>query len=588
MARALTCALLTFVALGVVAEAAPPCSSLQECQAENARLSAENARLAAEVTELREAAGLELEAELEAEPGLMKPGSPGFIRNCVMAFACVVFAALAAGLTMGLVSLEPMQMEIIAKSEEKDMIDEKDKAKLKADQACAQSILPLIQDHHRLLVTLLLMNSLANEALPLFLDKLVPSWMAVILSVTLVLMFGEIIPSAVFTGSEQLRIAAKFAGMVSALRCLLAPVAWPIAKVLDKLLGEDHKGRYNFAELRAIVGIHARLASGEPQPVAFKAVDDQGLGIITTDTPHSFTDQSIVTFSGISTKLRSDGTLYYVKPCAPLKGRDRNYTFQLYSNEGRHTSDVVNIYAGDISSGAFTLQVRDELKILHGVMLLTHMTAKDAMVPLSKAYMLEGSQRLTQTLLQEILDSGFSRVPIFSTHKHNLRGFILVKKLIVVSPEDDHGKGRLLESLGVESLVVVPPSIPMLDLLNEFQASRCHLALVTNMPDEVKKAWSENVAIPPDVHMAGIITLEDVIEKLLQEDIEDEHDAFKRRSNTISETFQPNMVTRRHSERWGRSPTTLSSTLEEPLLQFQSSPDMLNSQSSSATGMGEV
>merc|ERR1712176_336413 len=36
--------------------------------------------------------------------------------------------------------------------------------------------------------------------------------------------------------------------------------------------------------------------------------------------------------------------------------------------------------------------------------------------------------------------------------------------------------------------------------------------------------------IPPDVHMAGIITLEDIIEKLLQEDIDDEHDHEKEKS----------------------------------------------------------
>ena len=37
------------------------------------------------------------------------------------------------------------------------------------------------------------------QALPLFLDRIVPSYMAIILSVTLVLFFGEIIPSAIFT-----------------------------------------------------------------------------------------------------------------------------------------------------------------------------------------------------------------------------------------------------------------------------------------------------------------------------------------------------------------------------------------------------
>ena len=47
------------------------------------------------------------------------------------------------------------------------------------------------------------------------LRHLLRSWLAVLLSVSLVLMFGEIIPSAVFTGSEQLTMASRFAGLVS-------------------------------------------------------------------------------------------------------------------------------------------------------------------------------------------------------------------------------------------------------------------------------------------------------------------------------------------------------------------------------------
>merc|ERR1719210_1361215 len=162
-------------------------------------------------------------------------------------------------------------MKVIVNTESQDIANEKDKIKLKEDQEAAKKVLPLIQDHHRLLVTLLLMNSLANEALPLFLDQIVPSWLAVIMSVTLVLMFGEIIPSAVFTGSEQLKIASKFAPMVAFFKFFLTPVAWPIAKVLDILLGEDHKGRYNFADLRAIVGIHANLRSEGANLVVFKS-----------------------------------------------------------------------------------------------------------------------------------------------------------------------------------------------------------------------------------------------------------------------------------------------------------------------------
>jgi hypothetical protein len=40
-------------------------------------------------------------------------------------------------------------------------------------------------------VTLLLCNAAAMEALPIFLDKMMPSYLAVLVSVTAVLLFGE-------------------------------------------------------------------------------------------------------------------------------------------------------------------------------------------------------------------------------------------------------------------------------------------------------------------------------------------------------------------------------------------------------------
>jgi metal transporter CNNM len=53
-----------------------------------------------------------------------------------------------------------------------------------------------------LLVTLLLSNAFAMEALPIYLDAIVPSFWAIIISVTAVLFFGEVIPQAVCTGPQ--------------------------------------------------------------------------------------------------------------------------------------------------------------------------------------------------------------------------------------------------------------------------------------------------------------------------------------------------------------------------------------------------
>jgi len=91
------------------------------------------------------------------------------------------------GLTVGLASLDRLSLEIDAKGDE-------DAAK------AAGKIFPVIDKHHWMLVTLLLCNAAAMEALPIFLDELLPSWAAILVSVTAVLLFGEILPQAVCTG----------------------------------------------------------------------------------------------------------------------------------------------------------------------------------------------------------------------------------------------------------------------------------------------------------------------------------------------------------------------------------------------------
>jgi CBS domain containing-hemolysin-like protein len=102
-------------------------------------------------------------------------------------------------------------------------------------------LLPLtkIRPRHRVLVTLLLCNSLFNEALPTFLSDCMPRLLAVIVAVFSVLIFGEIIPSALCTGPNKLAIASYFTPFLRILLTVVAPVAVPIAALLDFLVPED-------------------------------------------------------------------------------------------------------------------------------------------------------------------------------------------------------------------------------------------------------------------------------------------------------------------------------------------------------------
>ncbi len=86
------------------------------------------------------------------------------------------------GLTVGYSSINPLNLEI--KLENGTELEKEE----------AKKILPILEKKHLLLATLLLSNALAMESLPIFLDAIMPATLAIILSTTVVLVFGEIVP----------------------------------------------------------------------------------------------------------------------------------------------------------------------------------------------------------------------------------------------------------------------------------------------------------------------------------------------------------------------------------------------------------
>ncbi|GKV04846.1 hypothetical protein SLEP1_g16948 [Rubroshorea leprosula] len=159
----------------------------------------------------------------------------------------VAFAGLMAGLTLGLMSLGLVDLEVLIKSGRPQ------------DRIHAAKIFPVVKNQHLLLCTLLIGNSLAMEALPIFLDKLVPPWAAIVISVTLILMFGEILPQAICT-HYGLKVGAAAAPLVRVLLILFFPISYPISKVLDWMLGKGHAALLRRAELKTFVDFHGNEA----------------------------------------------------------------------------------------------------------------------------------------------------------------------------------------------------------------------------------------------------------------------------------------------------------------------------------------
>lgn len=135
-----------------------------------------------------------------------------------VSFSLVLFAGIMSGLTLGLMSKRPVDLEILQRSGSS------------TERKQAAAIFPVLQKQHQLLVTLLLCNACAMEALPLYLDKIFHPVVAVLLSVTFVLAFGEVIPQAICT-KHGLYVGASFIGLVRFLMFICYPIAYPIGVV---------------------------------------------------------------------------------------------------------------------------------------------------------------------------------------------------------------------------------------------------------------------------------------------------------------------------------------------------------------------
>jgi metal transporter CNNM len=126
-----------------------------------------------------------------------------------------------------------------------------------AQRRNATKVLRLLErGKHWVLVTLLLGNVITNETLPIMLDRsLGGGWQAVLGSTVLIVIFGEIVPQSVCV-RFGLPIGAFMAPLTRIVMWILAPVAYPTARLLDILLGEDHGTTYKKDGLKTLVTLH--------------------------------------------------------------------------------------------------------------------------------------------------------------------------------------------------------------------------------------------------------------------------------------------------------------------------------------------
>jgi len=148
----------------------------------------------------------------------------------------VLLSGLFSGLTLGLLSLDKDEL----------------KRKISFGDKEAKKVYSIRKRGNLLLCTLLLGNVSVNSALAVFLGSITSGFVAGLTATGLIVIFGEIIPQATFA-RYALKIGAKTAWLVKIFIFILFPICWPIAWMLDKVLGKEMQTIYSKKELMKIV-----------------------------------------------------------------------------------------------------------------------------------------------------------------------------------------------------------------------------------------------------------------------------------------------------------------------------------------------
>ncbi|GAB2540236.1 HlyC/CorC family transporter [Rhodanobacter koreensis] len=171
----------------------------------------------------------------------------------------------------------------------------------------------------------------------------------------------------------------------------------------------------------------------------------------------------------------------------------------MFSGEPRNRSELLEELRAAQTNGLLSV---DTLTMVEGAIKVTELNVDDVMVPRAQIVMLAAESPLTE-ILATVVESGHSRFPVHGEDKDEILGILLAKDLLKFFGAAEHFDIRAI----LRPAVLIPESMRLNVLLDEFRRSRNHMALVVNEYGGV----------------AGLITIEDVLEQIVGE-IDDEHD----------------------------------------------------------------
>ncbi|KAJ0404752.1 hypothetical protein P43SY_005576 [Pythium insidiosum] len=119
-------------------------------------------------------------------------------------------------------------------------------------------------------------------------------------------------------------------------------------------------------------------------------------------------------------------------------------------------------------------------------------------------------------MIKKIYQSGFSRIPVWDRDQNDVIGVIFVKDLVLIDPKEEVPM-RDFVRVFARAAHRIWADATLGDVLKTFKAGHVHMALV----------YDVNNSGPGDpfYELKGLVTLEDVVEEILQDKIIDDTDS---------------------------------------------------------------
>ncbi|XP_058055777.1 unextended protein [Anopheles bellator] len=161
---------------------------------------------------------------------------------------------------------------------------------------------------------------------------------------------------------------------------------------------------------------------------------------------------------------------------------------------------------------------KDEVNVISGVLELRKKTVSEVMTRLEDAFMLSLDAVLDFETITEIMKSGFSRIPVYEGDRQNIIALMYIKDLAFVDPDENYPLKTLCEFYRNPCHFVFY-DLTLDVMFKEFkEGHKGHMAFVHRVNSEGEG--------DPFYETIGLVTLEDVIEELIQAEIIDETDVF--------------------------------------------------------------